>query len=609
MKLIGDTNGLSEGAEIICGNDQRDIECRAVCGQPCLTVRGKEGKYEIAFGEKAEFFRGLAILRWHIKQGEKNFAIVQKKHFDSCGIMIDVSRNAVLKVETLKNIIRHMACMGLNFLMLYTEDTFKMEKYPYFGYMRGAYTKDELREIVQYGEIFGVELVPCIQTLAHLSKTLRWGYADGMKDTDDILLIDEEKTYEFIEEMIKTTRECYHSDKIHIGMDEAHEVGFGEYFRRHGYVDRFQLLSRHLSRVIEITNRYGFKPMMWSDMFFRLASKRGVYYDLEAEMPENIEELIPKELSMVYWDYYNNDEKLCDFMIKTHQAMGRDVVFAGGIWTWNGLSPNYDKTYITTKAGLTACRKNHIKHVFATMWGDDGAECSIFTALLGMQLYSEYNYAETVNQHHLEDMFKICTGYDAEAFSVFNIDDFGDVCKEHNATVSKQVFYSDVLLGLFDKNLAQLDLKTHYGSILQKFDKIKPQQGLEYLFAYQRQLVTLLYQKCKMGEEVTWAYLQHNRSKLAELAREIRSIADRMETLRRMATEIWYQNNKAFGFEAFDYKLGGTQARLCSAATRIEMYLNGDSDVIEELEEARLYYSGDPSPFIHQYFAAKIQRP
>ena len=69
------------------------------------------------------------------------------------------------------------------------------------------------------GEKFGIELVPCIQTLAHLATTLRWGYADGMKDTGDILLIDEEKTYEFIEEMIKTSRECYKTDKIHNGMD------------------------------------------------------------------------------------------------------------------------------------------------------------------------------------------------------------------------------------------------------------------------------------------------------------------------------------------------------------------------------------------------------
>ena len=66
--------------------------------------------------------------------------------------------------------IVYMAKMGLDMLMLYTEDMFKMDQYPYFGYMRGAYTKDEIKEIVAFGEKYGVELVPCIQTLAHLGQ-------------------------------------------------------------------------------------------------------------------------------------------------------------------------------------------------------------------------------------------------------------------------------------------------------------------------------------------------------------------------------------------------------------------------------------------------------
>lgn len=33
-----------------------------------------------------------------------------------------------------------MAVMGLNMLMLYTEDIFRLENYPCFGSMRGRYT-------------------------------------------------------------------------------------------------------------------------------------------------------------------------------------------------------------------------------------------------------------------------------------------------------------------------------------------------------------------------------------------------------------------------------------------------------------------------------------
>ena len=39
------------------------------------------------------------------------------------------------------------ALMGLNLVMLYTEDTYEVEGWPYFGYMRGRYSREELEAI------------------------------------------------------------------------------------------------------------------------------------------------------------------------------------------------------------------------------------------------------------------------------------------------------------------------------------------------------------------------------------------------------------------------------------------------------------------------------
>ena len=84
------------------------------------------------------------------------------------GVMVDCSRNAVLKVSAAKRLIDALRKMGYNMLMLYTEDTYEIDSQPKFGYLRGRFTKEELKEIVTYGEQNGIELVPCIQTLAHL---------------------------------------------------------------------------------------------------------------------------------------------------------------------------------------------------------------------------------------------------------------------------------------------------------------------------------------------------------------------------------------------------------------------------------------------------------
>ena len=607
MRFIGDTKEIEKGAAILCSGFNAEASVYVKRSDNGIRIYDRDGSYYIEYEHTNEFFRALAILTDKIKNGENGFLVKMKRQFDTCGLMIDVSRNAVPKTDTLKRIIVYMAKMGFNMLMLYTEDTFKMEKYPYFGYMRGAYTEAEIKSVVDFCGIFGIEVVPCIQTLAHLSRTLRWNYAADMKDTDDILLIDEEKTYEFIEEMIKTSRKYYKSAKIHIGMDEAHMVGLGKYLSRHGYTNRFELLTKHLSRVIEITGKYGFTPIMWSDMFFRLGSETGDYYDKNARMPENISELIPENISLVYWDYTNEDENLCDFMIKAHKQMGRNIIFAGGLCTWNRLCANNAKTKLTAKAALSACRKNNIRSVFTTVWGDDGAECSIFTALPGMQLYAEYNYYDTVDEMHLADMFKICTGLDIGNFSVFDTDSF-KACTGHDAEVSKQVLYSDILLGLVDKNLALLDLKTHYKKLLNSFDSINTQNELSYLFEYQKQLITVLYKKAGIGTRLTKAYLSGNHTILAEISAEIANILSDVKKLHELAANVWYKDNKAFGFELLDHRLGGLEARIMRSKIRIENYLSGQNDSIEELDEERLWYTDTQTPFVYGH-ENKLSRP
>ena len=101
---------------------------------------------------------------------------MEKKYF---GVMVDCSRNAVLHIEGVKRLIDYLQKIGYNMLMLYTEDTYEVDGQPLFGYLRGRYSKKELKEIVAYGEAHDVELVPCIQTLAHLNQLFKW---DAYKD-------------------------------------------------------------------------------------------------------------------------------------------------------------------------------------------------------------------------------------------------------------------------------------------------------------------------------------------------------------------------------------------------------------------------------------------
>ncbi|EOA7236254.1 family 20 glycosylhydrolase [Enterococcus hirae] len=166
--------------------------------------------------------------------------------------MVDLSRNAVMTVDQLEHFFVLCSKMGLNSCMLYMEDTYQIPDYPYFGYCRGAYSLEELKALDAFAETVGIELIPCIQTLAHLTNPLKWGFANGMRDTSDILLVEEEKTYQFLDRAISVIAAAFKTSKIHIGMDEAHDLGRGHYLTQHGLIDRFDIMEKHLKKVMEI---------------------------------------------------------------------------------------------------------------------------------------------------------------------------------------------------------------------------------------------------------------------------------------------------------------------------------------------------------------------
>ena len=241
-------------------------------GKP-LSVEKKGDDCAITYGRRVELFRGLGLLAEH--KGEENYSTTQPARFKMDGMMLDCSRNGVMKLDVVKKFVRYMAIMGLDTLMLYTEDTYEIPEYPYFGYMRGRYSCEELKEMDEYAYNYGIELIPCIQTLAHLEGALRWQCFDEVKDCNNILLCGEEKTYTLIEAMIRTCRNCFRTKRIHIGMDEAHMMGLGKYLDRNGFEKREHIFCRHLDRVNSICQQYDFKPMIWSDMFFRLGFAGG----------------------------------------------------------------------------------------------------------------------------------------------------------------------------------------------------------------------------------------------------------------------------------------------------------------------------------------------
>ena len=316
-----------------------------------VSFDGRQGV--LRYGKKVQFFRALGLF---LEQFRKHgtFHIVESPRFTTSGVMVDCSRNAVPNVNSIKRLLRHMALMGLNLLMLYTEDTYEIEGLPYFGYMRGRFTHDELKDCDDYAARLGIEMVPCIQTLAHLVQALKWKAFSSVRDTGDILLVGDDKTYALVEKMIRSVSAPFRRKKIHVGMDE-HIILSWKVLDYMG-IAPVSAFYRAFDQVVEITGKLGLEPMIWSDMLFTFGSKTRSYLDGTAAIPEEALHAIPKSVRQVYWDYYHNDESFYIQYIRKHRELGVEPVFAGGVWTFAGNTVNHAKTFAATNAALSACK-------------------------------------------------------------------------------------------------------------------------------------------------------------------------------------------------------------------------------------------------------------
>jgi len=149
------------------------------------------------------------------------------------------------------------------------------------------------------------------------------------------------------------------SRKINIGMDEAEMIGLGRYLEKHGYQNRTDIMLNHLKRVTELCKKYGYKPMMWSDMFFKLAAS-GSYYD-GTGLPSEVTGRIPEEITLVYWDYYNTDPGVVSNNLDKHILSGRPVIFAGGVWRWKGYAPMIGFSLLSSRVILEQCNNKGVQ--------------------------------------------------------------------------------------------------------------------------------------------------------------------------------------------------------------------------------------------------------
>lgn len=561
----------------------------------------QHGTYEIGYSSRSSLVRAVGILCGHLDTA--HFETEQFQQKETLAAMLDCSRNATMNRDRRFEFCRILALMGYNALMLYTEDTYQVKGYPYFGYQRPIITQEELRELDDYCDALGIELIPCIQTLAHLNTFFYWPDSQQYRDCGDILMVGDEKVYGLIDSMLESMSECVRSRRINIGMDEAAMVGRGNYLSQNGYERSFDLMQKHLKRVCALCKNHGYSPMMWSDMFFRLNPQYNDYYDMRIHITEQIASIVPPEVALIYWDYYGTDIAKYKHMFEEHSHFHNNIAFAGGASCWYGLIPLNRHSVHSARAALKSSEGYPIDFLIVTMWGDDGGMCSPFSAMPTLQLYGEYFWGCDIADEALSARLRECA--DADYAALMAMEDAQNVPgRQHfgqdSLAPTRYMFYQDPLIGLFDCHVPT-GSNSHFSDMAAFYQQYTIGKW-GYLFRPIQKLCRVLAQKAELGCLLKAAYDENDKSALEQYANSIPQLILDIEDFYTAFRNQWMHDNCRIGFEVQDIRIGALIFRLKQIAVILSDYISGKLSKIEELEQDRLCYrnSNDKNEIVCQ---------
>lgn len=515
--------------------------------------------------------------------------------------LLECSANNTPHIKTLKKYIDILSKMGYSQLYLGLADAYKIEGEPYFNYKRGGYTTEQFKEIDKYAQEHGIELIASIQTLTHLHYLERHYCYKDLLDTRDILMVGEERVYDFIDKMFASVSNSISSRRIHIGYDEAYGLGTGNYFKKHGFKDRKLLLLEHMKRVMTIAEKYGYTCEIWHDM---LAEN-----DNTLVTPDMVREILPADAKIFYWNYRINDETvLKNNLIELKQNVKSldNIAYAGSAFKITGLAPSNSYSISRIIPQMKVCDQLGIKQYMVTVWSDRGAWVNNFSVLPTLFAAAEFANGAFDGENGLDKQkFFDITGVRFD--DMMSLDYLNNIHRNPPAkdpcNRSFRILVEDMLLTGYDL-LHSEDTGVKYAALADDYSKIDSGE-YSHIFKMSEAFARVFSVKARLGADIRQAYKVGDIGVLCDCREQLRTLISLLKQATDVFNEYWRVDNSAFGCEVNQLFLGGQIARTEYVLKVLSEHIETGRK-IEELECETLFPSINPeetddSLFVYDY--------
>jgi len=239
----------------------------------------------------------------------------------------------------------------------------------------------------------------------------------------------------------------------------------------------------------------------------------------------------------------------------------------------------------SNRIAMEACLKNDVKDVFITLWGDNGAECSLFSVLPAITYIGCFAHGIT-DIEEIKRIFKNITNCDFDDFMLLDEPDrYDGLACNYVINPCKFQLYNDCFMGLYD-SAVDVDDGKRYGLLAEKIAQVADKANdFNYIFDTIANLCSVLEYKAEIGIRTRKIYKSGNKSQLCELINDYEIMIQRTEKFYNSFRKQWFIENKANGFEVHDIRIGGLIMRMKNCRDRLIDYKNGVTETIPELEE------------------------
>ncbi|HBT40458.1 MAG: family 20 glycosylhydrolase [Pseudothermotoga sp.] len=329
-------------------------------------------------------------------------AIEDEPDFENRAFMLDISRNRVPKMETLKKLVELLSELKYNQLQLYMEHTFAYEKHEKVWRDYSPLTHEEILELDEYCRERFIELVPNQNCFGHLEKWLihdeyrhlaecpdgfvfPWGVPSGPFSLSPAV----EESLKFVESLLEELLPHFSSSKVNVGADETFDLGLGRSKELCEKFGKGRVYLNFLLGLYRIVKRHGRTMMFWGDIIKN-------YPKLVGELPNDVIALL--------WGYEEDHpyETECELFA----SKGISFYVCPGTSSWNSFVGRLDNALGNVRNAIRNGKKFNALGFLLTDWGDNGHTQHfpvsilpiVYAATLGWNVSVDFSTEELLKQ-------------------------------------------------------------------------------------------------------------------------------------------------------------------------------------------------------------------